>query len=261
MLVWAATKRVPRDVIRHRNSLPLSGPGSLLSSRLSPSPLGGDLQSRRPSSNSRAIVQGQSQSIRGYSTATPPFAAPHAEAYAPSRSKSNNRLSHELQPLDTNKVIILDTPDDPADTDTQVRGKDKSECLALFSVCLESGIITRASKMLMHMSSLMAKDAPILLNAHNLFLKALLERSNKSEDLKVFFMWYEKMKVEYEIAGDSHTFALILKASLKYEPEAGQTYINTYVQQWKATGNSIGDVLVDPVLTDEEVVKIAKVPP
>ncbi|KAI5853091.1 hypothetical protein DFP73DRAFT_489685 [Morchella snyderi] len=268
MLVWAATKRVPRDVIRHHNTLPSSGPGSLLSSRLSPSPLGGDSQSRRPLPNSRAlktlnaIVQGRPQSIRGYSTATPPFAAPHAEAYAPNRplnSRSNNRLTHGIQPIDTNKVIILGTPKEPTDVDFQTRVKDKNEYIALFSVCLEGGYITRASKILTSMSLILPKDAPILLNAHNLFLKALLERSNKSEDLKVFFMWYDKMRTEYKIPGDSNTFALILKASLKYEPQAGQAYINKYVQQWKATGNSIGDVLVDPVLSDEEVIKIAKI--
>lgn len=161
--------------------------------------------------------------------------------------------------MDSTKLIILDTPES-SDVSKRPGKMDKNELHALFDACLNTGHLVRAHLMLCQMSSILDKDSPVLINAHNLFLEALLKKASKPADLKVFFMWYEdKMKAQFNIAGDAKTFALLLKASLMCEPKDGQVYIEEYVNIWRATDHGIGDVLVLPVLTDEEVVKIAKV--
>lgn len=138
--------------------------------------------------------------------------------------------------------------------------KDKNELYATLGACLSTGHLVRAHLILSQMSSLMENDSPILIDGHNNFLDALLKRAKRAQDLKVFFVWYEdNMRAQYGITGNVMTFALLLKASLKIDPLEAQIYLETYVHIWRETGQGIGDVLVLPILTDEEVIKIAKV--
>lgn len=163
-----------------------------------------------------------------------------------------------MAPVDPMKVIILGTP--AITPESKPRMKNRGELYATLKACLSTGHLVRAHLILSQMSILLDKDAPILLNGHNLFLEALLNKASKTQDLRVFFVWYEdKMKVQYNIMGDATTFALLLKASLKNDPLQGQMYLDRYVGEWRETGQGIGDVLVLPVLTDEEIIKIAKV--
>lgn len=160
------------------------------------------------------------------------------------------------------KVIILDTPESPEQNLKRGNVKTRHELLALFDACLNTGHLVRANLMLSQMSLVPDyKNSLILVNAHNLFLEALFNRAAKPQDLKVFFMWYEdKMRAEFNIAGNASTFAWLFKASLRYDiPHDGHLYLKRYVEQWRLTDNGIGDVLVLPILTNDEVVKIAKV--
>lgn len=156
------------------------------------------------------------------------------------------------------KVIILGTP--VITPEHTPRMRNKNELHATLSACLSTGHLVRAHLILSQMSLMMDRDTPILINAHNLFLEVLLNKASKSQDLRVFFVWYEdKMRVQYSITGDATTFALLLKAGLKTDPLQAQMYLKKYVEEWRETGQGIGDVLVLPILTDEEVIKIAKV--
>lgn len=274
MLVWAASKRVPRDALRTNLRL-TSFSDSLFLPWLAPSQQR-YLQSHRSSkTNSTSPKSHGASSLnsinRTYSTATSPVkAAAEAHAtlrvvpdyYPPPPISPRDQYSRSTQkyatPVDPAKVVILETPE-TIETERRIK-MDKHELLALFDACLKTGHLVRAHLMLSQMSSILGKDSPILVNAHNVFLQALLDRANSPQELKVFFMWYEdKMKAQFNIAGNATTFALLLKASLKYEPLEGQRYLDQYVGVWKQSGHGIGDVLVLPVLTDDEVIKIAKV--
>lgn len=163
-----------------------------------------------------------------------------------------------MAPVDPMKVIILGTPEITQEHIPRMR--NKNELHATLAACLSTGHLVRAHLILSQMSSLLERDSPILMDGHNIFLEALLKKAEKSQDMMVLFVWYEdKMKAQHNITGNATTFALLLKASLKIDPLQAQIYLDTYVQVWRETGQGIGDVLVLPILTDEEVIKIAKV--
>jgi DNA-directed RNA polymerase len=121
--------------------------------------------------------------------------------------------------------------------------------------------------MLINLSDTLDKESPLLIEAHNAFLQALLKRAlaegAKEQHLTVFFMWYEdKMRIQYNINGDVTTFAMLLKGSLAKKNQLhSQRYIKRFVHFWKTSMGSIGEVLESTVLSDQDVIDIAQVCP
>jgi DNA-directed RNA polymerase len=180
-----------------------------------------------------------------------------------------------LDILDPSQVIALENPL-PEERERKRNPKsssgipcEKKEVLATFNACINVGMVGRAQVMLEQITSQLERESPVLINAHNSFLKALLDRSKEmrdldplkgTQDLKVFFMWYEnRMKGEYDLFGDSTTFALLLKASLMIESKDGKKmYVLEYAGRWKEV-SEMGEVLGNTLLTDDDVIQIAKV--
>ncbi|PWW76425.1 DNA/RNA polymerase [Tuber magnatum] len=176
-----------------------------------------------------------------------------------------------LEPLEPSQLLVFENwvaPDEKCPRKS-VAGipSDKGEVLATFNACINVGMVARAQLILEQITkkSIEEGDTTVLVEAHNAFLKTLLdqyssERGNLRE-LKVFFMWFEnKMRAEYIIKGDATTFALLLKASLKIAvQDARKKYLDEYISLWKHGGGKIADVLQSRMLSNEEVLDIAKI--
>lgn len=185
------------------------------------------------------------------------------------------RRIEPLDILDPSQVIAFENPV-PEKSGKRTRAAkfstgvscDKNEVIATFNACISVGMVVRAQAMLEHLTSQLERESPVLINAHNSFLQALLDRSKQAhdldpqkgtQDLKVFFMWYENRMQQCDLFGDSTTFALLLKASLMIRSGPGRkTYVQEYVGRWKER-SEIGEVLGSTLLTDEDVMQIAKV--
>ena len=140
--------------------------------------------------------------------------------------------------------------------------------LSTFEACIRVGRIARAQLMLKVITEIIDRESPLLLGAHNMFLKALLgravaEKSKDSEGIRIFFGWYEdQMKRILELKGDATTFALLLEGSVilsEEDPALGKRYIAQYVEQWKSMNMDIVRVLELQILSDAHVLKIAQV--
>lgn len=284
-MLRAATTRIPRQrrnlcqIASDSVFLPFLYPLDLLdwqSSRYFSS----SLCTKRPA---RAAVL---QLDRSYITA-PTVARPDLFLEADLRLLGYSKPHHEavsssLAPLDPTKqrtgtadlsrVVIFDAPvgerHSARRTTNEAISNDIHEVLATFNACISVGRVARAKLMLQHVTDSLDKDSPILVGAHNAFLQALLNRalaegSDRDENLRVFYMWYEeKMKHEFKVAGDATTFALLLKGSLAMTNHLhGTRYVKEYVTFWKDSERDIGEVLNLHILTDEEVISVAKVYP
>ncbi|KAG0644819.1 hypothetical protein HOY80DRAFT_1027224 [Tuber brumale] len=175
-----------------------------------------------------------------------------------------------LEPLDPSQLLVFETPAAPEERCVRKSpagvSSDKAEVLATFSACIKFGAVARAQLMLEQITKkcIEEKDTEVLIDAHNIFLKALLDQYSNSDDLrdlKVFFMWFEnKMRVEYLIKGNAVTFALLLKGSLSIPAkDASKRYLTEYVNLWRYGMGNVVDVLECTVLDNEEVLKIAKI--
>jgi len=170
---------------------------------------------------------------------------------------------------ETPSLVIVDTPQLPITARRKPRiiqgiSEDKHEALATFDACVKVGRIARAQLILNMITHILDRDSPLLIGAHNTFLRALLQRAlaeNNQDSLRVFFAWYEDtMKRDLEILGDAMTYALLLEGSLAVkEPQVSKRYIRKYVNHWKDRGVSIKDVFAQPVLTDEQVILASQV--
>ncbi|KAL7270076.1 DNA-directed RNA polymerase [Rhizina undulata] len=204
-------------------------------------------------------------SYREYSTAAGP-SYPKLPEHSPNFSYGSVAPTTAVSSMTDSKVVIYDTPtleekvriSRPGNTGVPREG---NELLATFHACIQVGRVSRAQLMLTQMTGFREKDSPILVNAHNTFLQAMLDRATAEDDLKVFFVWYEeKMRKAFNIPPDDTTFALLLKASMKWENSAIMSrYVKQYVKTWKEMGGDIGTVLGMPILSDDDVVKIAKI--
>ena len=175
-----------------------------------------------------------------------------------------------LEPLDSSQLLLFENWAGSEEKYTNDSAaailSDKEEVFANFHACIATGSVFRAQLMLEQITKkcIEEKDTTVLVGAHNVFLKALLDRRSDFgclRDLKTLFMWFEnKMRAEYEIKGDATTFALLLKASLAIPEEMPKkSYLTGYVALWKYSDGSIIDVLESPLLSNEEVLEIAKV--
>jgi len=175
-----------------------------------------------------------------------------------------------LEPLDSSQLLLFEnwaaSEEKYTDDSAAAILSDKDEVFATFHACLATGSILRAQLMLEQITKKCREegDTTVLIDAHNAFLKGLLDRQRDVgglRDLKLLFMWFEnKMRPEYSIKGDATTFALLLKASFAI-PDAmpKKKYLMEYVTLWKYDNGNILDVLESPLLSDKEVLEIAKV--
>ena len=175
-----------------------------------------------------------------------------------------------LEPLDSSQLLLFEnwagSEEKYTNNSAAAILSDKEEVFATLHACIATGSIFRAQLMLEQITKkcLEEGDTTVLVRAHNAFLKALLDRQSDVDslrDLKALFMWFEnKMRSEYMIKGDATTFALLFKASLAIpETMPKNKYLKEYVALWKYCNGNIIDVLESPLLSNEEVLEIAKV--
>jgi DNA-directed RNA polymerase len=120
--------------------------------------------------------------------------------------------------------------------------------------------------MLNMITTLLDTSSPVLLGAHNTFLKALLNRAlaEKNQDsLRVFFAWYEdNMKRELNLTGDATTMALLLQGSLAVDITAiSKRYVQQYVTFWKEHGREVKEIFALDMLSVDKVIEISRVCP
>lgn len=169
---------------------------------------------------------------------------------------------------DAPSLVIVDTPrlaDSVRRKPRIINGisEDKHELLATYEACVKVGRIARAQLMLNAITSMLDNSSPLLMNAHNTFLKALLQRAlvgSNQDSLRVFFTWYEDtMKRELGMLGDPTTTALLLRGSLAVgEAALRDRYVRKYVDQWKGHGREVKDVFALELMTDEQVVEVSQ---
>lgn len=176
------------------------------------------------------------------------------------------------QPPEAN-LVIVDTPvlrDTVRRKARMVAGisENKHEVLATFEACIRVGRIARAQLMLTVITNQFDRKSPLLIRAHNMFLKALLgravaEKSHYSDGLRVFFSWYQdKMMRELGLTGDATTFAFLLEASVLVaidDPPLGKRYMVEYVEMWKGLGRDIMRVFDLNILPGNHIITVAQV--
>lgn len=261
MLVRAATRRVPRDVLR-RQLRPIAPSESIHLPWLYPS---FSTPFRFVSSIARPAPKKleKTQSINGRAFNTSTAAVPEPE-YDDVAMYGNDEAIGSFTSKQDPSLVILDTPDPPSvvyanGASTQLT---ENEILSTFQACITSGMLARAQLMLLQLHQLLDKDAPELVSSHNCFLDALLNKvDTDSSHLKLFFMWYEeRMKGKYNIKADVETYALLLKGSLRLPNEdIGKQYLKHYMGEAKRAEVSTDGLLSNGILTRDEATYVAKV--
>jgi DNA-directed RNA polymerase len=188
--------------------------------------------------------------------------------YNPCSNPVGSKYRH-TELVDGPSLLIVDTPRLRDTVKKKARiidgiSEDKHEVLATFEACIRVGRIARAQLMLNTITTLLDHTSPLLVGAHNTFLKALLNRAlaeSNQDSLRVFFTWYEDtMKRELNIFGDATTMALLMEGSFAVtEKRHGNRYVQQYFSQWKEQGRDINDVFALSILSNEHVIAVAQV--
>lgn len=255
-MLRAATNKIPHYTSLRRNLRPLS--------ICPPAPRG----SRWVHSSSTSDPPSSTAPHRTYSTATYNIPLPDTSFAGIDGNYLIGKPFAAGRP-DEPALLIVDTPKLRETIKRKGRylagiSEDKHEVLSTFEACIKVGRIARAQLMLNMITSLLDSASPLLIGAHNTFLRALLNRAlaDRSQDsLRVFFTWYEDtMKRELNITGDAMTTALLLEGSFAVaEENHGARLVQAYVNYWKEQGRDIKDVFESSIVSEEHIVRICKV--
>lgn len=274
MFTRAATKRIPRDILRSqlRPSAPYteylpSLPWLYISTQ-------GNSQSRcsstsssvRPRPTQRLVDKVNEAPSRNFGTNAAVMPEPAydegipydgTEPISPQRGYSGLKLNPDL--------VILETPDRPAVPEAHNGVStlvNPADILAHYFVCVQAGQLARAQLVLQQLHNTLDPNARELTGCHNAFLGRLFEKAKENKDhVSAFFMWYEeRMKGKYQVAPDAETIALLLKASLLVHTESiGIVYLKNYINLAMSSDILINEVFSKSIFTPEEVKYIIKV--
>lgn len=245
MLVRAATRRVPRDVLRNNIRPPTTS--SLLDQSISfpwlyqtqslQSPFQRNSSSTTVSSSSRLFQKPSEKHV----DATRHFQT--NAAVLPDQGLDDGISIYGNQPIGAMpkkpasldpSLVILDVPEPPRRVDTHAGHTmlvEKADIISHYHVCVKAGRLQRAQLVLEGLHKAPDATPSELTAAHNAFLDALLEKALADKDqVRLFFMWYEeRMKAKWNVPVNADTIALLFKGSLLVAEEAtGLIYLKHY---------------------------------
>ena len=275
VMLRAASRGIRPRIVRQSSGARLTSKRTPLP-RLCPSRYLYHQPIRWSSSNTRSVsLPSETPADRSYSTAAAALEFSDIDTSAVFPPLSQNAAPYSipvepLEPLDASQLLLFEnwagSEERYTDDSAGAILSNKNEVFATFHACLATGSMFRAQLMLEQITKKCKEegDTAVLVDAHNAFLKGLLNQQSDVgvlHSLKLFFMWFEnKMRSEYSIKGDATTFALLLKASFDIPNEsARKRYLMEYVTLWKYDNPDILDVLENPLLSDPDVLEIAKV--
>ncbi|KAI5785512.1 hypothetical protein DFH27DRAFT_575857 [Peziza echinospora] len=267
MLVRAATRRIPRDVLRNQlrpSSLPHCEPPSsnlqlLCASKTRNSPF------RYASTSTSAPVRPSKRPLDAASDSTRKFQTNAAVAPEPEYEESISYTSPQKRPaVGLDNLIILDTPPPPTIHEAHSGSTmlvEKMDIISSYHACIQADKLARAQLVLQQLHSTLDPDAPELTTCHNAFLHALLKKARDDRPhVQAFFMWYEeRMKGKYGVAANSDTVSLLLKGSLLLQDEKiGKAYLKNYYKLATDLKIPPADLFEKDVFTKEDVKYITR---
>ncbi|KAH7394857.1 DNA-directed RNA polymerase mitochondrial precursor [Phaeosphaeria sp. MPI-PUGE-AT-0046c] len=122
---------------------------------------------------------------------------------------------------------------------------------------LRVGRIERASAILSRLSSVFAKDAPELVDSHNIYFQSLLElamQDPQPDSMQKLEKWYTKTMRARGVPPSPQTFVTLLRGVMNFLPnEERQDAIRKYMSMAQEYGEDfVDDINYSPEFTDEE---------